>query len=458
MSFPRYPAYKDSGVEWIGEVPKHWPLPPLYLRYEVLLGKMLDAKRQTGTKSLPYLRNVDVQWDRVNTQDLPQMDVDSTELERFTLLDGDLLVCEGGEVGRTAIWRDEGVVCAFQKAIHRVRPLSSIEEPRFLFHCMQHASSQGAFIANGNPNTIPHLTGEAFRLYRFPRPPVAEQRVIAAFLDRETAKIDALVAEQRRLMDLLKEKRQAVISNAVTRGLNADALMKDSGVEWLGEVPAHWNLMPLARATVDRCDGPFGSGLKSEHYTNTGVRVIRLQNIKQDGFSDLDAAFIDATYYRESLGGHDVLAGDLLIAGLGDDNNVVGRACVAPSGIEPAMVKADCFRFRLYGHLAVPEFVAHQLNTSSAADAGVLSTGTTRSRIPLSNMGSRFIALPTRGEQESIATFVAEEMSRFGRLVGETRQATDLLKERRAALISAAVTGQIDVRGLTTPSPSDPVK
>ena len=245
MSFPRYPAYKDSGVEWIGEVPKHWPLPPLYLRYEVLLGKMLDAKRQTGTKSLPYLRNVDVQWDRVNTQDLPQMDVDSTELERFTLLDGDLLVCEGGEVGRTAIWRDEGVVCAFQKAIHRVRPLSSIEEPRFLFHCMQHASSQGAFIANGNPNTIPHLTGEAFRLYRFPRPPVAEQRVIAAFLDRETAKIDALVAEQRRLMDVLKEKRQAVISHAVTRGLNADVSTQASGVEWLGDVPSHWTVTRL---------------------------------------------------------------------------------------------------------------------------------------------------------------------------------------------------------------------
>ena len=445
MSFPRYPEYKDSGVEWLGEVPTHWSLPPLYLRYEVLLGKMLDTKRQTGATALPYLRNVDVQWDRVNTVDLPEMDIDPSELERYTVRAGDLLVCEGGEVGRSAVWRDTAAVCAFQKAIHRARPLSTSEEPRFLYHCMQHACARGVFLANGNPNTIPHLTGEAFRLYRFPRPPIDEQRRIAAFLDRETAKIDALVAEQRRLMELLKEKRQAVISHAVTKGLNPDAPMKASRVEWLGEVPAHWTIMPLIRATATRCDGPFGSGLKSEHYTDVGVRVVRLQNIKFEGFSDSDAAYIDADYYADSLSGHDVDEGDLLIAGLGDDNHTVGRTCVAPVGIEPAMVKADCFRFRLKAG-ALPKFISHQLNSGAKADAGMLSTGTTRSRIPLSSMGRRSIALPSPQEQEEIVSFVETTKAQLDRLMEEARQGSLLLLERRTALISAAVTGQIDVR------------
>src|SRR5437764_14872362 len=108
---------------------------------------------------------------------------------------------------------------------------------------------------------------------------------------------------------------------------------KDAGNDWLGEIPSHWEIVSLGRLTLDRCDGPFGSGLKSEHYTDQGIRVVRLQNIRSDGFDDSDAAFIDDQYYHHSLSGHDVQQGDLLIAGLGDDRNTVGRACVAPAGI-----------------------------------------------------------------------------------------------------------------------------
>jgi type I restriction enzyme S subunit len=135
-------------------------------------------------------------------------------------------------------------------------------------------------------------------------------------LDRGTAKIDELVAEQQRLMELLKEYRQAVISHAVTKGLNLKAPIKPSGIEWLGDVPVHWRVMPLGRVTISRCDGPFGSGLKSEHYTDSGVRVIRLQNIRRDGFDDSGEAFIDADCYARELSGHDVVSGDVLMRDL----------------------------------------------------------------------------------------------------------------------------------------------
>jgi type I restriction enzyme S subunit len=118
--FKPYPACKDSGVEWLGDIPAHWEVAPVYARYEVALGKMLDAKRLTGEFSGPYLRNVDVQWDKVNTDGLPEMDFAPWERDRYSVRPGDLLVCEGGEVGRTAIWRGEIEPCFYQKALHRV--------------------------------------------------------------------------------------------------------------------------------------------------------------------------------------------------------------------------------------------------------------------------------------------------------------------------------------------------
>jgi type I restriction enzyme, S subunit len=218
---------------------------------------------------------------------------------------------------------------------------------------------------------------------------------------------------------------------------------KDSDVQWMDHVPAHWEIMPLQRITVDKCDGPFGSGLKSEHYTDKGVRVIRLQNIRNATFDESDAAFIDVQYYA-SLGGHDVRKGDLLIAGLGDDRNTVGRACVAPPHIEPAMVKADCFRFRLREKRASVGFVAAQLTAGSQFDAGMLSSGSTRSRIPLSTMAMRKVSLPPLPEQFAILDFLDRETAKIDSSVEEQHHLIVLLKEKRQAVISDAVTKGLD--------------
>lgn len=215
---------------------------------------------------------------------------------------------------------------------------------------------------------------------------------------------------------------------------------KDSGIEWLGEVPGHWDVIRLGRFTKERCDGPFGSGLKSEHYVDDGVRVIRLQNIRENRFYDGDAVYVDRNYYDNEISGHDVIAGDILIAGLGDERNPVGRACVAPEGIAPAMVKADCFRFRIDAEAALPAFIAAQLTASAVAVAGVLSTGSTRSRIPLSVMTSRPVAIPPIAEQTAIVAFLNRETARIDGLIAEQERLIALVKEKRQAVISHAVT------------------
>jgi len=210
------PKLKPSDVEWLGDVPEHWRAPPLYSRYRIELGKMLDESRITGEHLVPYLRNVDVQWDAVATSDLPEMDIRPKEYDRYTLKDGDLLVCEGGEVGRSAIFRGAPGVIGFQKAVHRLRPSEPDEFPRFMFYTMCWASHFGIFAAEGNPNTIDHLTGEKLRRYRFPKPPLAEQRAIADYLDARTAKIDRLVASVEAAIERLREYRSALITAAVT--------------------------------------------------------------------------------------------------------------------------------------------------------------------------------------------------------------------------------------------------
>ncbi len=212
---PTFPM-KESGIEWIGEIPAHWEVGPVYARYEVALGKMLDAKKVTGEHLGPYIRNVDVQWDTVNTDDLPEMDFSPSERERYGLRGGDLLVCEGGEVGRTALWTIDTGKYFYQKAIHRVRPRSRDEEPRYFFYLMYALAKRGVFVAGGNPNTIDHLTAVQLRHYRIPFAPIVEQRAIAGFLDCETAGIDALVARMREAIGCLREFRTALISAAVT--------------------------------------------------------------------------------------------------------------------------------------------------------------------------------------------------------------------------------------------------
>ena len=216
MGIDPHAPMKDSGVEWTGEIPDNWDVAPIYARYEVALGKMLDAKRISGSFPGKYLRNVDVQWDSVNTKELPTMDFSPQERERYGLQPGDVLVCEGGEVGRTAMWQGSAEECFYQKAIHRVRPKSKRDIPRFFFYLMCVLSAKGVFVAEGNPNTINHLTATQFRHCRVIFPLEHQQRAIAAYLDRETTKIDALVAKVREAIDRLRELRTALIAAAVT--------------------------------------------------------------------------------------------------------------------------------------------------------------------------------------------------------------------------------------------------
>lgn len=443
--FKYYSSYKDVEIDWLESIPKEWSFAPIKYQYSVVGGSTPKSGEVTFWDG-------DVVW--VTPADLSKLSTKYVNVSLRSITKeglgscGASLVPERSVIVSTRAPIGSLAIAAFSLCTNQgckaLVPLSNRDDSRYLYYWLLVNSEPLNVLGKGT--TFLEISGEVLAGFDMPVPPQGEQEQIANFLDHETAKIDTLIDKQQQLIKLLKEKRQAVISHAVTKGLNPDATMKDSGVEWLGKVPEHWKVLSLGKITEDKCDGPFGSGLKSEHYTESGVLVVRLQNIKSGVYHEGEGAFIDENYYKYYLSNHDVVAGDVLIAGLGDPNNPVGRACVAPENIGPAMVKADCFRFRLNRKKVIPNFVARQLSVSAPVDAGRLSNGSTRARIPLNLMATRKVAICPLVEQGHILEHIDALSEQYDRLEEAASKAVSLLQERRTALISAAVTGKIDVR------------
>jgi type I restriction enzyme S subunit len=396
---------------------------------------MLDEKKISGKYLAPYLRNTDVQWGRINIEDLPSMDFDGNDISRYSLKRGDLLVCEGGEVGRAALWRDELSPCFYQKALHRLRPRQALSDvPEYLFYVLRSAVDRGVFGAAEGKSTISHLPAEAFRRYLFPFPPLPEQRSIAAFLDRETAKIDALVEAQRRLIELLKEKRQAVISHAVTKGLDPTAPMKDSGIEWLGEVPAHWKVERLANLFTEVSE----PGNDSLPILSVSIhRGVSDSEIPEDELERKVSRSDDRSKYKA------VQPLDLVYNMMRAWQGGFGTVTV-PGAVSPAYVVA---RPRI--PLAT-EFIEWALRTPTCVEEmRRRSVGVTDFRLRLywDSFKDLRVGVPDLEEQAAILKAIGAEIQKYAYLSDAAVSAIALLQERRAALISAAVTGKIDVRG-----------
>jgi len=211
-----YPAYKPSGIEWLGEIPVSWTTVPIKRCFEVQLGKMLQNHSESeGDVLVPYIKALHVLWGRVDTSDLPEMWASPTDIRQFGVGSGDLLVCEGGEAGRAGIVYAPPDRCIIQNALHRVRAKGA--DVRFLQYVLHAVGSRGWFDVLCNKATIAHFTREKLAELRVPLPPSVDvQKAIAAFLDRETARGDALIEKVEQFIELLREYRTALISAAVT--------------------------------------------------------------------------------------------------------------------------------------------------------------------------------------------------------------------------------------------------
>lgn len=436
--YKRYPAYRDSGVAWLGQIPAHWALAPVYARYEVALGKMLDAQRITGMHLGKYIRNVNVQWDRIELDDLPEMDFPPHERERFRLRAGDLLVCEGGEVGRTAMWRNELDECFYQKAVHRLRPWHD-DCPRYLFYVMRAAANAGLFRADGNPNTIDHLTAVQLRHYRFAFPPLSEQHIVADFLDRETARIEAVIVKKERLVHLLEAYRTSMITGAVTTGLEPSVPTVNSGVGWLGEIPAQWKVNRLKFLLAEPLR--YGANEQAELQDVHLPRFVRITDIdergdlRNDTFRSLPVEIAN-DYLLED--------GDVLFArsGATAGKSFLYKKSWGLCAFAGYLIRAKVARDRL-----LPEFLKYYTLSDSywlwLASEFIQST---IQNVSAERFASLVVPIPPIPEQREIVGHLDQRLSKIDAVLASTRRGLSELDNLRAALVVVAVTGQIDVR------------
>nr|MBL0711583.1 restriction endonuclease subunit S [Colwellia sp.] len=280
-------------------------------------------------------------------------------------------------------------------------------------------------------STIVHLYQETFVNFKYALPPLAEQQKIANFLDHETAKIDTLIAKQEKLIALLKEKRQAVISHAVTRGLNPDAPMKDSGVEWLGEVPEHWE---VTRAK-------FVSNIFVPQRNKPELNEIN-DGISWATMDDMKSEYINKTRLSVSNKAFQVAGSKVL------PKNSVIASCVGNFGI------ASISKIDLIINQQLQAFIPFNINSSYLKEIIYISKcyfeliGTAATLVYVNQQGFENlpILLPSKEEQFEISKYIDQQRDKFELLINKCEEQIKLMKERKAALISAAVTGKIDVR------------
>ena len=329
-----------------------------------------------------------------------------------------------------------------------VRPGHELE-PGFLKYALQEEHFIQQVISRSTGVSYPAINASDVAKISLNLPGSSEQLAIATFLDHETAKIDALIAEQQRLIGLLQEKRQAVISHAVTKGLNPDAPMKDSGVEWLGEVPGHWNQVKLRElATEDPSsftNGPFGSDLLTSEFHDSGVPVVYIRDLNIDGYRHVSSNYI-TDQKAESLSRFSVNPGDILFSKVGDPP---GYCCMYPEGASDAIICQDVIRLRPDADFIVPIFLCLLVNSVMGRElVESICVESTRKRFSLGDLKSLKVIIPPPEEQSAICAHVQKSTVGMEKLGCDAHYVISLLVERRSALISAAVTGQIDVRGL----------
>jgi type I restriction enzyme S subunit len=401
---------------------------------------MLDAKRFTGERPGRYLRNVDVQWDHVNVEDLPEMDFDLDERERFRLRVGDLLVCEGGEVGRTAVWRGELEECFYQKAVHRVRPRREGDVPRYLYYVLRLMAETGVFRADGNPNTIDHLTATQLRHYRVPFPTPFEQERIAAFLDRETAKIDALLSGEERLLRAVEEERRTRITRAV-----CGRLAELPADRWAGCMPEDWKLMRM-RFLTTRIEQGWSPLCENRLADESEWGVLKVGCVNGGTFDEAEHKALPAG--ETPLPEYEIRPGDILMS-RANTRELLGSAALVGS-VRPRLLLCDkLYRLKVRGDLIVPAYLMLLLGTAPARfQLERESTGASGSmqNISQETLANMLVPLPPLQEQARVVELVRAETARMAEVVGRVRQAMERLVALRTALITAAVTGQIDVR------------
>lgn len=443
--FEKYDAYKDSGVEWLGEIPQNWEVKPLKYGAKIVLGKMLCPEDKGGYFLKPYLKSKNIQWLKVDISSVEKMWFSKKEMSLYQLQRGDLILSEGGEVGKVCIWDNELEECYIQNSAHKVS-MSGSSDSKYHLYQMFAFGQRKLFDSIVNRVSIAHLTREKLSSIKFIFPNLSEQKQIVKFLDQKTSEIDQAIAIKEQQIALLNERKQIVIQKAVTQGLDQNPPMKDSGVEWIGQIPAHWNTITKLKHIASLKGRQGWQGLKADEYIDEGPYVVSSAH-----FEGLDINWDKCPHVsreRYEMDSHIQLnIADILLMKDGAKmgkmayiSNLPDLACLNSHLLLIRSLKTqDEFFFE-------SKYMLYFMLSEKFQDyVQVKGTGTTFMGISQESIGNFPIALPSLYEQIQIASFLDQKMLELEK--GKDLLLTQIakLKEYKTTLINDAVTGKIKV-------------
>lgn len=455
MKYQAYDEYKDSVVEWIEKIPEHWGTSKL--RYMFSFDKGLTiTKENLLDEGVPCVNYGEVH-SKYGFEVDPVLHPLKCVSERYLkssksslLSQGDLVFADtsediDGSGNFTQLISDQPVFAGYHTIIARPKDRQSSRFYAYLFDS-QEFRTQIKYAVKGVK--VFSITQAILKSVDIWLPKLDERKKIANFLDHETAKIDTLIEKQQLLIKLLKEKRQAVISHAVTKGLNPNAPMRDSGVEWLGEVPEHWVTIKfgITNSSAD-LGGNYSSGDGEE-----GIPLIKMGNLGRGRVKLKKLEFIQKSevYEKKYL----LSEGDFLF-NTRNSLALVGKVSIWRGELEKSLYNSNILKITFYEKfVGSNSFMNYLFNSDfGLSQLRLIAKGTTSvAAIYYKELKSLIYALPTPKEQVEISSFLDSESEKIGYLIEKSESAIELMQERRTALISAAVTGKIDVRNWQAPN------
>lgn len=438
--YQQYAEYKDSGVEWLGEIPSEWDLLRGKWRFKSL--KEVNRNLQCMERLALTMRGV-IERSIDSDDGLQPLKFSGYQIFEKNDLVFKLIDLENYKTSRVGLVFKKGIM---SPAYIRLQPFSSVY-PKFFYYLYFDLYLRGIYNEIGGQGVRSALNASDLLELEVCVPNITEQKKIASFLDYEIGKINTLIEKQQSLIKLLKEKRQAVISHAVTKGLNPDAPMKDSGVEWLGEVPEHWEVWKFQHiAPIITCGIASTPTYVDE---DEGMPFLSAQNIRDNKLSLHKYNYIPYQLHEQLTKYRKPEMGDLLVTRVGAG---IGDACVIDIEMEFS-IYVSLTHIRVDPLIGLNKFVMYFFGSDYCKYLNYQGTvtGGGVGNLNVGNVERYKIPLPDLVEQTNIVHYLETESAKFDNLIRKSEQAIQLMQERRTALISAAVTGKIDVRSWQAP-------
>ncbi|MDP2000112.1 MAG: hypothetical protein Q8K22_11045 [Rhodoferax sp.] len=442
-----YPAYRKSGVEWIGDVPEHWDVKRLR-QVASFTNSGIDKKSYEDQEQVSLCNYTDVYYNEFITADMPFMlaTASKVEIEQFTLKKGDLIITKDSEdpsdIGIPALVVEDapGVVCGYHLTLIRSVELATA---RLLHRVLQSTPTHAYFYIESPGITRYGLGQDVIGDLRVCMPPENEIVRIADCIDRETKRIDSLITKKTRFLELLKEKRQALITHAVTKGLDPNVKMRDSGVEWIGDVPDEFDDSKI-KYVVDSMEQGWSPQCESIAATENEWGVLKVGCVNGGTFNPKENKLLPEDLIPDpNLG---LVAGDVIVS-RANTRELVGGCAVIHSDYPKLLLCDKLYRLRPNEKI-LSEFLARVIQVYGRPEIETDASGTSASMVNISMSTIRDLrfCLPTIEKQCGILSRITSLTGRLDLITAKTQLSIDLLKKRRSAFITAAVTGQIDLR------------